>query len=196
MRPGLWERVKGDLRRSFLERRAALSQEERRRQSRAVLDRLRRLPPVRAAQTIAGYHPVGSELDDLEFIEECVGRGRRVALPRIDGVELSFHAWRPGDDLERNPVRILEPLRSAPAVPPAALDLVLVPGVAFDRRGHRLGYGKGFYDRLLKQVPLVARVGLAFDLQVVDALPDEPHDVPLGWVLTPGETLTNHGPQH
>lgn len=181
--------MKAGLRRELVARRAALSPEERRRQSRAVLDRLRSLPVARKAKIVAGYHPLPAEVDDLEFLLERVGHGVRVALPRVDGRELSLHDWHPGDPLERNQFQILEPLRGAPTVPYAAVHAVLVPGVAFDRAGHRMGYGQGFYDRLLRHVPLDARIGLAFDLQLVDKLPREPHDVPVGWILTPGETL-------
>jgi 5-formyltetrahydrofolate cyclo-ligase len=95
---------------------------------------------------------------------------------------LRFHSWRPGEPLQKSPFGVLEPLPTALEVSPT---LILVPLLGFDSRLHRLGYGKGHYDRLLATRGNARAVGLAFAEQEVAALPVEPHDVPLDAVVTP-----------
>ena len=73
-------------------------------------------------------------------------------------------------------------------LPPHALDVILIPGIAFDRRGHRIGSGKGYYDRFLTRTQAV-RIGLAYDFQVIDRVPAEPHDVKMDWIVTESEMI-------
>ncbi|HET6519008.1 MAG TPA: 5-formyltetrahydrofolate cyclo-ligase [Geminicoccaceae bacterium] len=151
-----------------------------------------------AAGIIAGYRPLPGELDPWPLMERLAARGRKLALPRMVGRDrpLAFHAWAPGAPLVRGAFKVMEPPAEAPKVRPA---VVLVPLVAFDGRGHRLGYGAGFYDRTLAALradggPPVLAVGLAFAAQRVEAVPVEPFDVPLDLVVTERGVVRGGGP--
>ena len=156
----------------------------------AIADRLRALEVYQRAGTICWYVGVRDEVATLEMIERALGEGRRAVVPWRAGEGLELFAIAGAADLEPASFALLEPglaARSDPArrTPPDAVDLFVVPGVAFDRQGRRLGYGRGFYDRLLALArPDAAIVGLAFDAQVVDRIPAAPHDVPMRAVVT------------
>ncbi len=158
-------------------------------ESRAVCARLEELPFVRAADTVVAYHPLPSELDVTGYVEARWATRRAVALPRVAGESLMLHEWGPQDDLQRNALGVLEPAAFSRSAELARVGIILVPGLGFDRQGHRLGFGRGFYDRLLSRFATRARVGVAFDVQVVDRLPREPHDVKLGYLVTPSAVL-------
>lgn len=142
--------------------------------------------PERAV--VSAYAAMGAELDPAALLHRLAGEGFRTALPVITqlGSPLMFRAWQPGDPLVPRRWGILEPDDSSPEVEP---DVLLVPLLAFDRRGGRLGYGGGYYDLTLARLravkPVVA-IGLAFAEQELDAVPLLPHDERLDWVLTPG----------
>ena len=136
---------------------------------------------------VAGYRALGSELDPDPLMRRLAAAGARLALPvmGLDGEPLTFRAWTEGDPLERRAYNVEEPDRAATLVVP---DLVLVPLVAIDRAGIRMGYGKGYYDRTLsalRRAGPVRAVGLAFDVQLVDSVPAEPHDEALDALVTP-----------
>lgn len=181
--------MKSDLRKALLARRKALSAERRVQESRAIMDRLRDLPAFRAARTIVGYAPQSEEVDILPLLAELAKKGRTVALPRTVRPTLEIFRWKDGDPLVPGPFGIREPSSGAGRLLPSEVDLVLVPGVAFDRRGHRLGFGHGYYDRFLSAIPDAAQVGVAFTEQLVDRVPDEPHDVTVDWLVLPDETV-------
>jgi 5-formyltetrahydrofolate cyclo-ligase len=105
------------------------------------------------------------------------------AAPRIEGRRLVLHPYDP-HRLARHRFGMLEPAADLPVIDPTEVDVVLVPGVAFDRRGVRLGFGGGYYDRFLPTTPAV-RVGVAFDECLVDELPRAEHDQKMGWIATP-----------
>ena len=134
---------------------------------------------------VAGYWPIGSEIDPRPLMDKLAAAGATLALPRLDADgSMSFRAWQPSDELESRPFGLSEPLESAPAVHPT---LVLMPLLAFDKVGNRLGYGKGHYDRALTALREEGRVfacGLGFYGQMLDDLPAEPHDQPLDWAVT------------
>jgi len=157
----------------------------------AIAARLVELPAWRRARTVALHAPLGAEVDTAELARLALAAGKRVAWPRISpaGPALEF-ACCGADELVPGPARALEPPPTAPAVPLGAIDLVVVPGVAFDASGRRLGRGRGHYDATLSRLgPGTARVGLAFDEQVVDRVPVEAHDVPLDAVVTGSRVL-------
>jgi 5-formyltetrahydrofolate cyclo-ligase len=141
---------------------------------------LRRRPGV-----VAGYYPVRSEFDCMPLLRRIEADGSVLALPVIAGpVPLQFREWTFGAPLEPGPFGIPEPTAGLLAVP----DILLVPLLAFDQRGYRLGYGGGHYDRTLGALRAqggVAAVGLAFDTQEVAEVPACPYDQRLDWILTP-----------
>jgi len=177
--------TKNDLRRMALARRDALPQDARNDAATAVAA----LPlpfPLQPGAVVAGYYPVRSELDPLPLLNRCAAVGMRLALPRIAERDrpLVFAAWRPGDALARGAYGLSEPPAHAEALDP---HIVLLPLVAFDRRGHRIGYGAGYYDRSLKLMRArhpVLTVGIGFAIQEVDAIPAAAHDETMDFVLT------------
>jgi len=133
------------------------------------------------------FAPLHEELNVWPLIQIALDAGKVVALPRFDpGTnKYSAHQIRNlSDDIASGKFGIREPKNYCPAVPLNRLDLVLVPGVAFDLHGRRLGRGKGFYDQLLASVRGTT-CGVAFDEQIVAEIPVEPHDVQLNCILTP-----------
>ena len=136
---------------------------------------------------ISVYACMGSEIDPAPLCERLTDLGHVLCLPVMIelGQPLVFRQWRPGDALEPKKWGILEPLARAPVVEP---DLILLPMVAFDAQGWRLGYGGGFYDRTLarlRSLKTIVAIGLAFDEQEVDAVPHAAYDERLDLVLTP-----------
>ncbi len=139
----------------------------------------------RYGPAVAGYRAIGSELDPEPLMRRLEKSGASLALPRIepDGA-MTFRAWSFGEPLEAASFGLLQPPEDAPELPPT---LVLVPLLAFDRLGHRLGYGKGHYDRALAGLRSGGRVfacGIAYRAQMVESLPAEAHDEVLDWAAT------------
>jgi 5-formyltetrahydrofolate cyclo-ligase len=135
---------------------------------------------------IAGYIPLEEEADPTLLMATLAAKGRTLALPCIAqrGAPLLFRKWEKGDALLANAFGILEPVPAAPAAVPS---LVLVPLLAFDSRGHRLGYGGGYYDRTLDRLRrdgAVIAIGIAFAGQEVEELPRETHDHALDLIVT------------
>jgi 5-formyltetrahydrofolate cyclo-ligase len=144
-----------------------------------------------AGATIAGYWPIGDELDVRPLMERLHVRGCALCLPVVvaKGRPLLFRRWRPGDALVPGGLGIPVPGEGAGEVRP---DLLLVPLLAFDRGGHRLGYGAGFYDRtlaLLRSDGPVTAVGVGYDAQEVPAVPRDALDQPLDWIVTERRAL-------
>jgi 5-formyltetrahydrofolate cyclo-ligase len=139
---------------------------------------------------VLAYAATPEELDPSVLVRSLRESGVLVAFPRVCGpCELALH-WAEIDDLRPGYCGLLEPGADAVEADPNEIDLVLVPGVAFDEHCHRLGMGGGFYDRLLAALPPgTTKIGLAFDEQIVDAVPREEHDVVLDAVVTPTRVL-------
>ena len=137
---------------------------------------------------VAGYRPMGSEIDPTPLLARFAAAGAQIVLPRTapkgHGLPLSFHLWSPGQSLVKSEFGVAEPGQDTPQLTP---DLVIVPLLAFDDLGHRMGYGQGHYDRTLEVLrarhPVVA-IGLAFEAQRVAFVPREDHDQPLDGILT------------
>ena len=176
---------KSDLRTAALARRDALSDEHRAAAAEAIARR--GLPvDIKPGAVVAGYSPIRSEIDPVPLMRMLAAQGARLALPAVmaRGKSLAFRAWSPGDKLTLGPLGILEP---SPAAAELVPDIVLVPLAAFDRAGHRIGYGAGHYDFTLahlRKAKTIAAIGLAFAVQEIKAVPMQPHDVALDYVLT------------
>jgi len=147
--------------------------------------------PLAPGSVVSAYWPMGDEIDPRPLLEALAGRGVALALPaiRAAGQPLDFRAWKPGDPLQAAGFGTQEPLAAAPLVRPG---LLLVPLLAFDTAGYRLGYGGGFYDRslaLLRPAGDILAVGLAYAAQQVAAVPREATDQPLDLVATEAALL-------
>ena len=145
------------------------------------------LAPRQPSASVSGFAPLADEFRLWPLLRRLAGEGVPLALPVIDGKgkPLLFRAWQPGDATAAGVWGIAEPTPDKPGVEP---DIVLVPLLAFDREGWRLGYGGGFYDRTLRGLrarKVIVAVGIAFDEQRVDAVPHLDYDERLDWVLTP-----------
>jgi 5-formyltetrahydrofolate cyclo-ligase len=153
----------------------------------------RGLPVVRNSQNqiVSAFHPYLSEISTIELLAKLVAEGWTTALPIVVGKELPlmFRTWTPGESLVSGLWDIQIPADTAPEVEP---DVLLVPMLAFDRKGYRLGYGGGFYDRTLaklRAVKLVTAIGVAYAGQEIEAVPRDAHDQPLDWIMTERETF-------
>ncbi|WP_457573617.1 5-formyltetrahydrofolate cyclo-ligase [Desulfolithobacter sp.] len=185
------------LREQILERRHSLTLAEQEEKSRRIVENILSLPETEQAETIFVYVNFRDEVRTTGFIKWCLTKGRMVSVPltivRPPGL-LAVRITDPARDLTPGYCGIPEPLPELAArqsVDPATIDLVLVPGSVFDSRGGRLGYGGGFYDRYLcYQAPQAKRIGLAYELQLVDRVPVEPHDQLMDRVVTEERILT------
>ena len=176
---------KAELRAAALAARDALSGGQRAAAAQAIARR--GLPVASAANSvIAGYSPIRSEIDPIPLMQRLGAQGAQLALPVVParGQSLGFRVWSAGDRLMAGPLGILEPSPAAAEIVP---DIVLVPLAAFDRAGHRIGYGAGHYDRTLAKLRAsrkVIAVGLCFAVQEIAAVPASSHDAALDYVLT------------
>jgi 5-formyltetrahydrofolate cyclo-ligase len=178
---------KGAARRHALEARDALSHEERERLAGAVRARALTLPELADAGTVMLFASFRTELDTMPIAEWVLRQGKRLCLPRVLGPR-SMAAFEVRDltaDLAPGKWGIPEPREALPEVPPADMDLVFVPGSAFDEEGRRCGYGGGFYDNYLPLTrPGTPWVALAFEAQLVPAIDCEAHDLPVSAIVT------------
>ena len=181
---------KSTLRAAALAARDALSSEHRAAAAQAIA--VRGLPiEIMPGAVVAGYSPIRSEIDPAPLMRKLAAPGVQLALPAIIAGDhpLKFRAWSPSDRLRRGRLGILEPAPDAAEIIP---DILLVPLAAFDRLGHRIGYGAGHYDRTLAQLrklKATTAIGVAFAAQEVEAVPALLHDVALDYVLTETQLL-------
>lgn len=177
------------LRRAVVERRGRLSADERAEKSEAIASRVLSLPEVRAAGTVMAFWSFGSEVETSPLIERLHGAGKRVLLPRTDADEVAAVGYAPGDPVVATSFGAMEPA-GLEVVRPEEVDVVIAPGVAFDRRGARVGYGGGFYDRFLSRTrPDAPVVAIAFSLQVVDEVPEGRGDRRVDAIVTEDEVI-------
>jgi 5-formyltetrahydrofolate cyclo-ligase len=187
--------LKSELRREALERRRAVEATTRTALSARLaavgLEWARRWRP----RVVAAFSPIRDEPDAGPLLAALQAHGFATALPVVAGrsAPLAFRLWRAGEPLARGALGVPEPAATAPLVEP---DLLFVPLAAFDRRGHRIGYGAGHYDRALKRLRAkgpIRAVGVAYSVSEIDAAPDEPHDERLDFILTEREWIDARG---
>ncbi|HVC49102.1 MAG TPA: 5-formyltetrahydrofolate cyclo-ligase [Burkholderiales bacterium] len=185
---------KKELRESVLGKRDALDRQTLAEAGKLVCGRLCSLPEYVRAKVVLAYTPFRSEMDTLTFLSQVLHDGKTLLLPRVNKLDKTLSLYQVKDlgrDLVPGAWGIIEP---DPGVCPQAqfsgIDFILVPGSVFDLRGGRMGYGAGFYDRLLASLePRPFCVGAALDLQMVDEVPMEPHDLFLDLIVTPTSIL-------
>jgi 5-formyltetrahydrofolate cyclo-ligase len=183
---------KPELRALALARRAELSPEQHREASRGAAEHLRSL--FRPGETVALFWPMRGEIDPLESAPDILALGGTIVLPVVHGKDLHFRDFDGADSLEAGRFGTRHPLPTQPALDP---DLVVAPLAAFDRAGGRIGYGGGYYDRVLASYEargLLPRVvGIAFACQEVPHVPVEPHDHMLTAIATERELIAVGG---
>ena len=181
--------LKDRLRAEAFARRDALDKEWRRGAARRIAAQVLALPELKDIQPVGGYWPIRSEVDPRPILRGLVRRGQVAALSQILHPHLSWREWRPGDVLIKGGFGVREPGPDAPQCFPRAL---LVPLAAFDRRGGRVGYGKGHFDRAiaeLSKLHSVLTVGLAYAAQEIERAPVENHDRRLDIIVTETELV-------
>jgi 5-formyltetrahydrofolate cyclo-ligase len=183
--PVLKERLRGEV----FARRDALDGAFREDAAHRIARRALALSEFRDITPVGAYWPIRSEVDPRPLMEALIARGQDVALSQILHPHLSWRLWRPGDVLVKGGFGVREPGPDAPEIFPKAL---LVPLVAFDRRGGRIGYGKGHFDRAIASLEAqhpVLTIGLAYAVQEIDEVPVEPHDRHLDVIITEAELI-------
>jgi 5-formyltetrahydrofolate cyclo-ligase len=185
--------AKHRLRTQVLARRDALDLPTRQRHSRTITQQLLNLPEYGTASVVAAYASFGSEFDTTAFLTDILASRKRLVLPRVDRAQKRLALCEVTDmraDLQSGVWGIREPAHHCPVVPPSTVGLVLVPAVAVSPRGERLGYGGGYYDRLLAEMGSEARrVAAAYSIQLLNDLPTGTHDLSMDIVITETELI-------
>ncbi len=178
---------KAALRAEALARRDALDLDNRLEWDGDICARVLALPVWRdSTGPVSAYWPMRSEADPRPILETLHERGLLLCLPAIVEKHMIFRRWAPYEPIVPGGFGTLVPASDQPELKPTIL---LVPLAAFDRRGYRIGYGKGYYDRALSELGPTLSIGIGYAAQEIDAVPDEPHDRRLDWIVTERETL-------
>ena len=182
--------ARNELRKDKLAQRDSMDEQERLEKSKSIGEKLLSFAEIERARNIFIYVSFRSEVETHRLIGEMMKRGKRISVPltqledkRLDAVHI--------EDMERDLTEgyqgILEPTSACleeGVTEPLNIDVVIIPGSVFDERGGRYGYGGGYYDRFLENIPYAVRIGLAFDLQTVEEAPLQPHDELLDYIIT------------
>jgi 5-formyltetrahydrofolate cyclo-ligase len=173
---------KQELRRAIRERKRAMTEEEIVERSNALAEKFYNTPAYQAASTIYGYLPYNQEVRTVPMLQRALDEGKRVAVPKVYGEEMRFIYLEDLTQVSKGYAGIPEPIADAPVADDQRA-LVLMPGLAFDPQGHRIGYGGGFYDRFLAQEPHHPTLALCYEFQMQAHLDTEEFDIPVDTVL-------------
>ena len=158
--------------------------------SRKVIQNIKSLPHILRKQTYLFYYPHKNEVNLLPLLNEFQKEGKTVLLPKVEGDFIIPIVVNSLDNLKKGKFSIPQP--EGDTYPVESIDVVFVPAIAFDKKGNRIGFGKGYYDRFLKNVKGI-KIGVAYDFQVVDEIPAEKHDIPVDLVITPTQIINTKG---
>ncbi len=172
---------KAALRGLLLEKRDGTSHDLMEINSRRIHANLKKIPPFSLATRIGLYYPTGSEVFTQKIMQEAISNGLSVCLPRVAGAELEFREIGGFSSLEPGSFDIMEPRQSCPVA--QRMEVLIIPAVGASTDRHRIGYGRGFYDRYLAGSRAV-KIALCFQKQVVKAIPYEEHDIRMDYVVT------------
>lgn len=177
--------MKKKLKNEVILKREFLPKEELLRKSAEIKEKLFSLDEFKDSKTVMFYMSIKNEVYTHDMVKEALA-SKKVAVPVVDNAngEIFPSEIKSFSELSVGTLGILEPkMEFMRKLPPEEIDLIIVPGIAFDCRGHRIGYGKGCYDKLLKKTKAI-RVGLALELQIINEVPKEAHDVPMDKIIT------------
>jgi 5-formyltetrahydrofolate cyclo-ligase len=180
------EKLKSVFRDNLKKQRAEVTAEAAQEAANHLWDQLKEHPYFQKAKRIGAFSSIGSEISTLPMLEGILRSGKELYLPRTEkGQQLiQFHPVTDLSTLKPGLFNIPQPPAKM-AIAPTHIDLLLVPGLAFDNRGHRLGYGNGYYDRFMKVIsPDCFTLGIAYSFQIIDKTPNADHDIPVKAVLT------------
>ena len=173
---------KKELRRAIRERKRAMTEEEIVARSAALGKAFSASALYQQAETIYGYLPYNQEVRTIPMLEQALRDGKKVAVPKVIGDEMVFIYMEDLSQVEKGYAGIPEPVTDGPVARDETA-LVLMPGLAFDREGHRIGYGGGFYDKFLQREPNHPTLALCYEFQLLEHLETEDHDIPVACVL-------------
>lgn len=173
---------KQELRRTIRERKRAMTEEEIVERSNALAEKFYNTPAYQAASTIYGYLPYNQEVRTVPMLQRALDDGKRVAVPKVYGDEMRFIYLEDLTQVSKGYAGIPEPIADAPVAEDKQA-LVLMPGLAFDPQGHRIGYGGGFYDKFLAKEPHHPTLALCYEFQMQAHLDTEEFDIPVDTVL-------------
>lgn len=180
--------TKDEIRSRMLKKLRNQKKSDNSRKSKIIKEKLFSLEEFKKAKNIFCYISLASEADTKGIIVDALGLGKHMFAPRVEQDALGVAEIKDLDkDLEEGPLGILQPREDLPRLsPPEVLDIAIVPGIAFDRKGSRLGRGKGYFDRFLKQLAdtAVKTVGIAFDFQILKSIPQNSSDIPVNLVIS------------
>lgn len=177
------------LRKQFREERRTLHPDHREEKNILITSKLLELQEFKDAKSVLFYVSIPEEVDTHKAIQKSFDLQKNVYVPKVAGEQLKICPLLDLEELKPGDLGILEPCEPISQAHPKNIDLIVIPGLAFDQKGHRLGQGGGHYDRLLKETKGF-KVGLAFDEQMTENLPTEAHDVPLDLLLTDSHSFT------
>ncbi len=170
------------LRKKMIEIRKGILNKERK--SNQIIKKIIRLDNYQNAKVIGLYKSLPNEVLMDELIDYTLSIGKIVLLPKICGKELYFFKYRKGDVLEKSDFNVLEPLNIENNQYYGDIDLLIIPGLCFDKNGNRLGYGKGYYDSYLKNHRVTCKVGVCFSEQIIENVPVNENDISLDMIIT------------
>ena len=173
---------KKELRQAIRARKRAMTEEEITAKSAALAEKFLASPAYRSARTIYGYLPYNQEVRTVPMLEQALRDGKKVAVPKCYGDEMKFLYLDDLTQVEKGYAGIPEPIADGPVADDESA-LVLMPGLAFDEAGHRIGYGGGFYDKFLSREPNHPTLALCYDFQMLPSLETEAHDIPVDFVI-------------
>lgn len=183
--------TKSSIRETVRKRRDSMTAADVETKSKEIAEKLMALEEYRKAKAVMFYAAKGNEVQTREMIKAAIKEGKKVLLPvtNMEKKEIEAAVIEHYDrDLKKGAYGIMEPKEKSD-VNEKLIDAVVLPGVAFDRQGHRLGYGLGYYDKLLRRLTNAAKIGLAYDFQIVDKLPRESHDERMGLIVTESSVI-------
>ncbi|MBD3328785.1 5-formyltetrahydrofolate cyclo-ligase [Candidatus Peregrinibacteria bacterium] len=175
--------MKKEIRRSILYKRTKQDPNDKKPKDESIINKISADPLFQQAKEILSYMPIHGEVDLVPLIDKFPDKD--FILPRVDmGTnDLKLYKINDLDDVEKGSFDVMEPRTDLEQIPPEKIDLVFVPAVAYDKKGHRIGYGGGFYDKILKKIR-ARKIGVAYEFQIIDEAPVEEHDVPVDEVIT------------
>ncbi len=181
---------KKSIRRKMLIERRDMTREDINDLSSIIINKLKKLPIYKSSRSVMLYLSFENEIDSSEIIKDCLKDGKRVIVPFCDNSDMSITPTEIKDmstDLYTSKMGYIQPKKeSLSPVDISEIDLIILPGIAFDRKGYRVGFGAGYYDRFLGQVNFeIPTVGLAYDFQIIDSfIQMEDYDIPIDYVMT------------
>lgn len=181
-KPGDISVQKAGLRAEYRRKRNGLTEAQALERSNRICRRLLTLPCFLQAKTVYFYYPLGKEVSLLPAAEAALAMGKRIGFPKTEGTYIRFYRTRSLEAFQEGRFHVMEPAGSELLTDPAPL--ILTPGLVFDEKRNRMGYGKGYYDRYGAEFPGALRIGIAYELQMTERIPVAACDVPMDGILT------------